>query len=473
MNEFENNKNQENGTVSGFDAINDNSQESGYTVTPQGGFYNRKSEDIIQDQVINTPPINQETQQDRQSTYTEYTNQNTPPTYSEFYNGYQKVKKPKKPKAPKNGHSTAVVIIASLLAAVIGAASGIAVVGSAFKKEQAQTVANTSAATANSTNVNINVDETASNIIEAVAAKATDSVVGIRTTTSVANFFGGSQEQSGEGSGVIYTSDGYIITNYHVISDAVEVNNSKIEVFVGDNTTKSYPASVVGYNISCDLAVLKIDAQNLVAVELGNADDLKVGQFVVTIGAPGGLEFMGSVTYGVISGLNRVVSSDSKVELIQIDAAINPGNSGGALLNAQGQLIGINSSKIASVDFEGMGFAIPIDTVKEKCDKIIARENEPSPYIGVTISERYTAQVLAYYGYPSGAVISGVTEGSPADDAGIERGDIITEFNGTEITEYSVLTELLNDLEPNDTVPLKIYRSGRYYSLNITIGANG
>lgn len=473
MNEFENNKNQENGTVSGFDAINDNSQESGYTVTPQGGFYNRKSEDIIQDQVINTPPINQETQQDRQSTYTEYTNQNTTPTYSEFYNGYQKVKKPKKPKAPKNGHSTAVVIIASLLAAVIGAASGIAVVGSAFKKEQDKTVTNTSAATANSTNVNINVDETASNIIEAVAAKATDSVVGIRTTTSVANFFGGSQEQSGEGSGVIYTSDGYIITNYHVISDAVEVNNSKIEVFVGDNTTKSYQASVVGYNISCDLAVLKIDAQNLVAVELGNADDLKVGQFVVTIGAPGGLEFMGSVTYGVISGLNRVVSSDSKVELIQIDAAINPGNSGGALLNSQGQLIGINSSKIASVEFEGMGFAIPIDTVKEKCDKIIARENEPSPYIGVTISERYTAQVLAYYGYPSGAVISGVTEGSPADDAGIERGDIITEFNGTEITEYSVLTELLNDLEPNDTVPLKIYRSGRYYSLNITIGANG
>lgn len=473
MNEFENNKNQENGTVSGFDAINDNSQESGYTVTPQGGFYNRKSEDIIQDQVINTPPINQEAQQDRQSTYTEYTNQNTPPTYSEFYNGYQKAKKPKKPKTPKNGHSTAVVIIASLLAAVIGATSGIAVVGSAFKKQQDQTVTNTSAASANSTNVNINVDETASNIIEAVAAKATDSVVGIRTTTSVANFFGGSQEQSGEGSGVIYTSDGYIITNYHVISEAVEVNNSKIEVFVGDNTSKSYQASVVGYNISCDLAVLKIDAQNLVAVELGNADDLKVGQFVVTIGAPGGLEFMGSVTYGVISGLNRVVSSDSKVELIQIDAAINPGNSGGALLNSRGQLIGINSSKIASVEFEGMGFAIPIDTVKEKCDKIIARENEPSPYIGVTISERYTAQVLAYYGYPSGAVISGVTEGSPADDAGIERGDIITEFNNTEITEYSVLTEQLNDLEPNDTVPLKIYRSGRYYSLNITIGANG
>ena len=136
MNEFENNKNQENGTVSGFDAINDNSQESGYTVTPQGGFYNRKSEDIIQDQVINTPPINQETQQDRQSTYTEYTNQNTTPTYSEFYNGYQKVKKPKKPKAPKNGHSTAVVIIASLLAAVIGAASGIAVVALPLKKNK-------------------------------------------------------------------------------------------------------------------------------------------------------------------------------------------------------------------------------------------------------------------------------------------------------------------------------------------------
>lgn len=468
MNEFENNNNKtEGGSVSGFDSTSKNESENGYTVTPQDGFYTRKSEYIIQDEAIKNSSDGQ-----YNATNSQEERVPDPPTYSEFYGGKTKFERLKKVKTPKSGHSTAVVVIASLLAAVIGAVSGIAAVSTFFKTDQ-NSKTSTTQTTKNPTNVSINVDETASNIIEAVAEKATDSVVGIRTTTSVSNFFGGSNEQSGEGSGVVYTADGYIITNYHVISDAVESNSAKIEVFVGDNTTESYKASIVGYNISCDLAVLKIDAQNLTPIEIGSSDNLKVGQFVVTIGAPGGLEFMGSVTYGVISGLDRVVSSDSKVKLIQTDAAINPGNSGGALLNANGQLIGINSSKIVSEEFEGMGFAIPVNTVKEKCDKIIARKNEPSPYIGVTISERYSSQVLAYYGYPEGAVVSGVADGSPAAEVGIERGDIITEFNGTKITEYSVLTEELNDLEPNQTVPLKIYRSGRYYSLEIKIGANG
>jgi serine protease Do len=320
--------------------------------------------------------------------------------------------------------------------------------------------------------VNISVDETAQSIAEAVAIKASDSVVGIRTTTSVTSFFGGTSDATGEGSGVIYKEDGYIITNYHVIEEAVQSNNSKIEVFVGSKDTESHLAQVIGYNISTDLAVIKINAKNLKAAEIGSSKDLSVGQYVITIGAPGGLEFMGSVTYGIISGLDRVVSANTGLKLIQTDAAINPGNSGGALLNAKGQLIGINSSKIVAEEFEGMGFAIPIATVVEKCDKIIARKDEPAPYVGISISERYTREVLSFYGYPAGAVVSGVIEGSPADLAGIRRGDIITELNGTAISEYTVFGDVLHDLEPNQKVSIKIYRSGRTYDATITIGSD-
>ncbi len=469
MNEFENNNNQTGDTLSGFDNANDN--DTGYTVTPNGSFYSKKADDIIQDEITHEPQYEPPKAEDTpESQYepikSEY---QTPPTYTTSYSNYnQKPQKPKKSKSKKGGHSTAVVIIASLLAAAIGAVSGIAVIGSIFSVDT-NTTSTTEQSDKSSTNVNINIDETASSVAEAVAIKCTDSVVGIRTTTSVSSFFGGSQEQTGDGSGVIYTADGYIITNYHVISDAVESSNSKIDVYVGDNKSESYPASVIGYNISCDLAVIKISVSGLTPIELGDSDELKVGQQVITIGAPGGLEFMGSVTSGIISGLDRIVSTNSSLELIQTDAAINPGNSGGALLDAEGKLIGINSSKIASVEYEGMGFAIPVNTVKEKCDKIISRNDDGQAYLGVSISSTYTSQVLAFYGYPSGAVVSSVAEGSPAANAGIERGDIITEFNGVTISEYTVLNDALYDCEAGDTVAVTIYRGGRYYTAEIKL----
>ena len=469
MNEFENNNNnQQNDSLSGFDNVN--GVDTGYTVTPNGSFYSKKAEDIIQDEPTESaaPQYSEPKSQPQESTQQSY----APPTYTTpNYNNFHQ--KPQKPKKSKSTHSTAVVIMASVLAAVIGAVSGIAALYSVFKTDT-----NTSStlqqldSNSTNTNVNINVDETASSIAEAVALKCTDSVVGIRTTTSVSSFFGGSQEQTGDGSGVIYTADGYIITNYHVISDAVESSNSKIDVFIGDSKSTSYPASVVGYNISCDIAVLKINATGLTPAQLGNSDELNVGQYVITIGAPGGLEFMGSVTYGIISGLDRIVSTNSGLKLIQTDAAINPGNSGGALLDAEGKLIGINSSKIASVEYEGMGFAIPINTVKEKCDKIIARRDDSGAYFGVSISSTYTSEVLAFYGYPSGAVVSSVAEGSPAANAGIERGDIITEFNGVQISEYTLLNDALYDCEGGDTVAVTIYRGGRYYTVDIKLASD-
>ena len=293
------------------------------------------------------------------------------------------------PPPQKKKHSTGVVILSALLAAIIGASAGIlgAISYVQFNKGgESSSVSEKSAESGEASkaqNVTINVDKSAVNAAEAVSEKAGKSVVGIRTTTSVISFFGGSQKSTGEGSGVVYTSDGYIITNYHVIEDAVKsTSDSTIEVFVGSVDSTPYQATVVGYNISSDLAVLKIEAQDLDTVEIADSSDLKAGQSAVAIGAPGGLEFMGSVTYGVISGLDRVRSASSSVALIQTDAAINPGNSGGALFDVTGKLIGINSSKIVADEYENMGFVIPSNTVVGVVNKIISKQNEPDRLVG-------------------------------------------------------------------------------------------
>ena len=467
--------NKQNGELNGFDKV---TNENGYTVTPDGGFYTKSRDDIIQDEAYHAPkPNTAETENSNQQGSANaggyYANNSTNYNYGGYnYGGTTfSVKPPKHKKAKKKGkYGAGVVVAASLLAAVIGAGSGIAAVTLTSRGNNTSTPITSNVS---GSNVNINIDETAESVVEAVAEKVTPSVVGIRTTTSVRSFFGGSNESTGEGSGVVYSADGYIITNYHVISGAVtNKSGSKVEVFTDTLDSKSYEATVVGYNISTDLAVIKIDAKGLTPVEFSDSSKLKVGQYVITVGNPGGLEFMDSVTYGVISGLNRVVSSDSGVKLIQTDAAINPGNSGGALVNTKGQLVGINSSKIVSEEFEGMGFAIPSNTVAEICKSIIEKQNDPEPYIGVTISEKYTASVLKYYGYPSGAVISSVADGSPADSAGLAKGDIITEFDGTEITEYSMFDSLLQKCKPDDKVNIKIYRNGRYYTTTVTVGSN-
>lgn len=470
--------NKQNGELRGFDEV---TNENGYTVTPDGGFYTKSREDIIQDEAFKSPeqPDNaaraEDTPQAEQEARQTYADSGANYSRNNNYNYGGTTFYPRPPKQKKNKKKGAfgagTVIAAALLAAVIGAGSGIAAVTLSSKNGSNTSTPITSSVSGS--NVNINIDETAESVVEAVAKKVTPSVVGIRTTTSVRSFFGSSNESTGEGSGVVYSADGYIITNYHVISGAVtNKSGSKIDVFTDTLDSDSYEATVVGYNISTDLAVIKINAKGLTPAEFSDSSKLKVGQYVITVGNPGGLEFMDSVTYGVISGLNRVVSSDSDVKLIQTDAAINPGNSGGALVNTKGQLVGINSSKIVSEEFEGMGFAIPSNTVAKICKNIIEKQNDPEPYLGISVSEKYNSSVLKYYGYPSGAVVSSVADGSPADNAGLAKGDIITEFGGTEITEYSMLESLLQKCKPGDQVSVKIYRSGRYYSTTVTIGSN-
>ena len=470
--------NKQNGELRGFDEV---TNENGYTVTPDGGFYTKSREDIIQDEAFKSPeqPDNaaraEGTAQAEQEARQTYADSGANYSRNNNYNYGGTTFYPRPPKQKKNKKKGAfgagTVIAAALLAAVIGAGSGIAAV--TLSSKNGSNTSSPITSSVSGSNVNINIDETAESVVEAVAKKVTPSVVGIRTTTSVRSFFGSSNESTGEGSGVVYSADGYIITNYHVISGAVtNKSGSKIEVFTDTLDSDSYEATVVGYNISTDLAVIKINAKGLTPAEFSDSSKLKVGQYVITVGNPGGLEFMDSVTYGVISGLNRVVSSDSDVKLIQTDAAINPGNSGGALVNTKGQLVGINSSKIVSEEFEGMGFAIPSNTVAKICKNIIEKQNDPEPYLGISVSEKYNSSVLKYYGYPSGAVVSSVADGSPADNAGLAKGDIITEFGGTEITEYSMLESLLQKCKPGDQVSVKIYRSGRYYSTTVTIGSN-
>ena len=443
------NENENLGEISGFD---------------DDGYYTKSRSDIIQDEVDNN----------------EYSYSTAPKSF------YSDPIMNTKPKKQRKKYGAGIIIVACVLSAIIGFGSSF--IGNRLygnyeyvnpdslpqvsELPDADSPVNGEAqqgteSTANAENNNI------TSIAQSVAANCSKSVVGIRTTTSVVSFFGGTSEATGEGSGIIYTDEGYIITNYHVIENAVTSSKaSKIEVFLNNANTDGYEASVVGYNISSDLAVLKINAKGLTKIEIGNSDGLSVGQYVVTIGAPGGLEFMGSVTYGIISGLNRVVSSDSKIGLIQTDAAINPGNSGGALLDENGKLIGVNSSKIVSEEFEGMGFAIPVNSVVDICNRIITNKDKQEPYVGITISDKYTSDVLSSYGYPVGAVVLSVAEGSTAESAGIKKGDIITEFNGVEITEYNVFGEVLKKCTPNTAVNIKIYRSGRYYQTKINIGSN-
>lgn len=325
-----------------------------------------------------------------------------------------------------------------------------------------------------SSNTTINVDKASTNVVSAIAQKAIPSVVGIKATaTTNSYYFFGSGQSSDEGSGVIYSKDGYIITNYHVISIAQENKSTgKISVYLSSNPEEAIEAKIIGYDEDYDLAVIKIEKSGLEAMTFADSNDVSVGDMAVAIGNPGGLDYMSSVSSGIISGLNRTIRLEgtTQMKLIQTDAAINPGNSGGALVNSNGELVGINSSKISSEEYEGMGFAIPSNTVKKQVNNIINNKDKKYAYVGVKISTDYSSEDLISMGYPAGAVIEGVDEGSPADTAGIKEYDIITKFGDTEITDYNTYNNERLKHKPGDTVNITIYRNGRSLSGQITLG---
>ena len=321
----------------------------------------------------------------------------------------------------------------------------------------------------------------------AVARKVLPSVVGIEVKVTTTSYRYGTTVSGGEGSGVVFTEDGYIVTNYHVISSVLtgagETNpNATLNVYLYADPDTAIPGEVIGYDQGADLAVIKIDKTGLTPIEIGDSDKIQVGDTAVAIGNPGGLQFLGSVSQGIISGLNRSIQIDTtykSLKLIQTDAAINPGNSGGALTDINGCLIGINSAKVSVEGYEGMGFAIPVNDVVRICTDIIKNGSVKTAYLGVELSSQYSASYLERLGYPGGLLVSAVIDDSPAAKAGIAADDIIVAFNGTEVREPEDLVELKNQCSAGDTVVVRIYRltssyfghwSGTYYDVNVTLG---
>lgn len=307
-----------------------------------------------------------------------------------------------------------------------------------------------------------------------VASSVLPSIVGIEVTYNVSSFWG-SSEASATGSGVIISEDGYIITNNHVISTEstsssyyaiTEATGIKIKLY-GDD--KEYTGTIVGTDAYTDLAVIKIDATGLTPAVLGNSDNLKVGEFAMALGNPLGMDF--TVTAGIISAVNREVSgADGSTYLaIQTDAAINSGNSGGALVNSKGEVIGINNLKLSGTGIEGIGFAIPINSTTDVVSQLIEFKTVKRPYIGIA-GQEIDSNITELYGLPAGISVQNVEENSPAQKAGIQKGDIITKIEGKEVKTVAELNKIKYTYKIGDTVTLTVLRSGKEEEIKITLG---
>lgn len=382
--------------------------------------------------------------------------------------------------------------------------SGLAgvIVGAMLVWLLAPSLMTTSTTTSNIANddKNTTIDQVATEVqsdITKAVDTASEAVVGITNLQEVSTFndfggfFGGGQrpnseesttKEAGSGSGVVYKVDGklaYIITNHHVVDGA-----NQLEVTLADGTKAE--AKLVGSDIWTDLAVITIPSDHIdTTIQFGNSDVLKQGQTAIAIGNPLGLDFYGSVTTGVISGTDRIVPvdlnadgvEDWQTEVIQTDAAINPGNSGGALVNINGELIGINSMKISESTVEGLGFAIPINSVIPIIEELEATGKVIRPSMGISLLD--LAEIPSFYqqqtlrlpdDITAGVVVNEVVRGSAADKAGVEQYDVIVEIDGKPIENSIDLRQILyNEKEVGDKMTMKVYRAGELVQLQITL----
>ncbi|MGP4073703.1 S1C family serine protease [Piscibacillus sp. B03] len=328
--------------------------------------------------------------------------------------------------------------------------------------------------------INVELNSQITEVVENVS----NTVVGVVNIKQQSIFGQSESQQGGVGSGVVYKQAGdsaYIVTNFHVIQGA-----DSVEVVFSDE--EQVEAEVIGGDVYTDLAVLKIDAQHIdQVIELGSSDNLKVGEPVLAIGNPLGLQFAGSVTQGIISGKDRLIPQDFngdgnidwQSEVIQTDAAINPGNSGGALVNMDGQLIGINSMKYASTELEGLGFAIPIDIARPLIEDLEEDGSVTRAYMGVEI---FSLSDVPQYHWQNtlnlpndvehGVIVDGVERMSPADQAGLEQYDVIVKMGDTEIRNVLELRQyLFTEVGPGDEVTVSFYRDGELQETTITLVA--
>ena len=382
---------------------------------------------------------------------------------------------PPKKKKKFNGKRVARSAVALVLAAAMGFAGGFvgAKFGGSGKVVIQQVAPSSTADSASGSDSSITAASSSGSSLttEQVADLVSPSVVVITTEQVVYSqwsWYGQNQVESGAGSGVIISSDGYILTCAHVVDGA-----STITVTIGD---KDYTATLVGEDTTSDIAVIKIDADGLTPATVGNSDSLKVGQSVMAVGNPLG-ELGGTVTGGMISALNRSVtiqgsSAVNTMSLIQMDASVSPGNSGGGLFNMNGELVGIVNAKSSSSDAEGLGFAIPInDAIKVAQELLENGYVTGRPYLGITylaVTDAQTASQLGVNAY--GVYVVEVVKGGPAEKAGLQAGDRIVSVDGTEIASKDDLGTLMQKHAAGDTLSITIAREGQMQTVNVTLG---
>ena len=382
---------------------------------------------------------------------------------------------PPKKKKKFNGKRVARSAVALVLAAAMGFAGGFvgAKFGGSGKVVIQQVAPSSTADSASGSDSSITAASSSGSSLttEQVADLVSPSVVVITTEQVVYSqwsWYGQNQVESGAGSGVIISSDGYILTCAHVVDGA-----STITVTIDD---KDYTATLVGEDTTSDIAVIKIDADGLTPATVGNSDGLKVGQSVMAVGNPLG-ELGGTVTGGMISALNRSVtiqgsSSVNTMSLIQMDASVSPGNSGGGLFNMNGELVGIVNAKSSSSDAEGLGFAIPInDAIKVAQELLENGYVTGRPYLGITylaVTDAQTASQLGVNAY--GVYVVEVVKGGPAEKAGLQAGDRIVSVDGTEIASKDDLGTLMQKHAAGDTLSITIARDGQMQTVNVTLG---
>ncbi|WP_130848823.1 S1C family serine protease [Intestinimonas timonensis] len=368
-----------------------------------------------------------------------------------------------KPRKKKGGKLVALCLVCAIIGGIAGGA-GVGAATGAFAQDKTTIYEGTRTPTV----VNVS-NVTGKDLLTAPEIYATyvGSTVGITTEITTTNVWGQPVSQAAAGSGFVITSDGYILTNYHVIEDA-----DSIQVAFVDGTT--YDATLVGGESENDIAVLKIDATGLTPVIIGDSDNVKVGEQVVAIGNPLG-ELTFSMTSGIVSAKDRSITMENGnvMNMIQTDTAINNGNSGGPLFDMYGQVIGITSAKLSGsssskATIEGLGFAIPINDIKDMVTDIM--ENgyvTGKPYMGITVST-VPESISERYGMSQGALVESVDESSCAAKAGLEKGDIITAMDGKTVISSAELVEAKKNYKAGDTVTLEVERNGEKLELTLT-----
>jgi len=364
----------------------------------------------------------------------------------------------KKSMSSNNSNNIAIIVIVALISGIIGGV--VATIFSGTESGMRDAV--------QSITSKYEITSTDSPVV-AIAAKVSPSVVGIKVTYSYEIFRGFSTETEGEGSGIIYSEDGYIVTNYHVIQEAIDSEKAKVEVAL-EGSEEWIEAKIIGHDEVTDLAVIKVDKKGLQPAEFGKSDNLKVGDIAVAIGNPLGQEFAGTVTSGVVSALNRTVTTDGRTyELIQTDAAINTGNSGGALANSKGEVIGINTVKIVATGVEGIGFAIPSDEALPIIKELIENKKITRPSIGIG-GINVTESIAKAYNMHVGVYVSEVMKDSPAEKAGFKSGDIVIKAEGKEVKTMDELNNIKYKYKVGDKFKVTILRESKEIELTVILG---